>query len=356
MNIEHAGDNKIIQIGAHKLGVDPCYIIAEIGSNHDGEKSRAFEMIRRAATSGANAVKFQLFKADKIAANIDLPETRLNDQFSTFGNIVYDLYKNMELDPAWLKELKACCDDNKIDFLATPFDEHSADILAELELPAMKVASFEITHIPLLKHLGKLGIPVLLSTGMANLGEIETAINAIRDAGEERIAIFHCGIEYPAPFESINLRCIETLRLAFGYPVGYSDHTKGIAVPIAAVALGAVLYEKHVTLSGGKSPDHDFALEMDGFEKMVQYMRECEKALGSTMKKVQESERKHLLRGRRSIFIVKDMEKNELFTRENLAVLRPGIGIAPVHYEEILGRKSTRNLKAINLLKDDDWH
>ena len=342
-------------IGNHILGIDSCYIIAEIGSNHDNNKTRAFKMIQRAAKAGANAVKFQLFKADKIAAKIDLPETRINDQFSKFGRTVFDLYRNVELPVSWLKELKACCDENKIHFLATPFDENSADILAAFGVPAMKVASFEITHIPLLKHLGKLRLPILLSTGMANLGEIETAIDTIHMAGEDRIALFHCGIEYPAPFDSVNLRCMETLRLAFQCPVGYSDHTEGIAVPVAAVALGSVLYEKHVTLAGGKSPDHDFSLEMDGFEKMVQYMRECEKALGSTMKNVQESERKHLLRGRRSIFVIKDMKKNELFTRENLAVLRPGIGIAPAHYEEILGKKATRDIKAISLLKEKDW-
>ncbi len=343
-------------IGEHNLGIDPCYIIAEIGSNHDQIKKRAFEMISRSAKIGANAVKFQLFKADKIAAKIDLPETRINDQFSKFGQTVFDLYRNLELPFSWLKELKACCDENNIHFLATPSDEGSADVLAEIGVPAMKVASFEITHIPFLKHLGQLRLPILLSTGMANLGEIETAINTIHMAGEYRIALFHCGIEYPAPFDSVNLRCMETLRLAFQCPVGYSDHTQGIAVPVAAVALGAGLYEKQVTLTGGRSPDHDFALEMEEFEKMVLYMRECEEALGSTIKTVQGSERKHLLRGRRSIFVIKDIKKNEILTCENLAVLRPGVGIAPVYYEEILGKKSTRDLKAISLLKDGDWH
>lgn len=343
-------------IGDHHLGTGSCYIIAEIGSNHDNNKSRALTMIQRAARAGANAVKFQLFKADKIAAKIDLPETRISDQFSKFGQTVFDLYKNLELPLSWLKELKACCDENKIHFLATPFDENSADTLAELGVPAMKVASFEITHIPLLKHLGRLRLPILLSTGMANLEEIETAIKSINSAGEDRVALFHCGIEYPVPFESVNLKCMETLRLAFKRPVGYSDHTEGVSVAIAAVALGAMLYEKHVTLAGGSSPDHDFALEMDRFEEMVQHMHECERALGSTTKEVQDSERKHLLRGRRSLFVIKDMKQNDLFTRENLAVLRPGVGIAPIHYEGILGRKATRDIKAICLLKEKDWY
>lgn len=342
-------------IGSYQLNEAPCYIIAEIGSNHDRLKERAFEMVRQAAGAGANAVKFQLFSADKIAAKIDLPETRLNDQFAKFGRNVYDLYKHMELPVAWLKELKACSDESGVDFLATPFDEKSADILVDLGVPAIKVASFEITHIPLLKHLGGLGVPVLLSTGMASLGEIEKAIGVINEGGEERVALLHCGIEYPAPFESVHLRCMETLRLAFSCPVGYSDHTEGIAVGVAAAALGASLYEKHVTLAGGKSPDHDFALDMREFEAMVRAIRQCEKALGGTVKVLQESERTHLMRGRRSIFVIKDIKEGGTFTAENLGILRPGTGIAPARFEEIIGKKSTRDINAISFLKEGDW-
>ena len=343
-------------IGSHKLGIDPCYIIAEVASNHDKTRTRAFEMIRRASVAGANGVKFQLFKADQIAARINIPETRLDDQFAKFGNTVHDLYKDMELPNAWLRELKACCDEHSVDFLATPFDEESAEQLAEIGVQAIKVASFEITHIPFLKYLGKLALPILLSTGMANLGEIEMAIKTIRDAGENRIALFHCGIEYPTPFDSVHLRCQETLRIAFNCPIGYSDHTEGITVPIAAVALGAALYEKHVTLPDGKSPDHDFALSMDEFSKMVKCIRQCEAALGSSVKKLQESERKYFLRGRRSIFVIKDVKKGDLFTKNNLAVLRRGVGIPPIQYDQILGKRSTQNIKAPALLTDGNWH
>ena len=347
--------NRNFSIGSHKLGVDPCYIIAEVGSNHDRDKSRAFEMIRRAASAGADGVKFQLFKADRIAAKIDLPETRLNNQFSKFGKTVYDLYKNIELPYTWLKELKTCCEEHGVDFMATPFDEESADRLAEIGVPALKVASFEITHIPFLKHLGGLGLPVLLSTGMANLGEIKKAVNTIKKAGENRIALFHCAIEYPAPFDSVHLHCLDTLRAAFDCPVGYSDHTRGFVVPVAAVAMGAVLFEKHITMEGGKSPDHDFALSMKEFEQMVKAMRQCEMALGSADKEVQKSEKKYLLRGRRSLFIVKDIKKGAIFTGENLFVLRPGIGLPPIYYEEVLGKKAVRTIKAPALLKKGDW-
>ncbi|MBF0522454.1 MAG: N-acetylneuraminate synthase family protein [Candidatus Omnitrophica bacterium] len=346
---------KSFYIGKHHVGVDSCYIIAEIGSNHDQKKSRAFEMIRRAAKAGANAVKFQLFKADKIAANIDIPETRLKDKFAKFGKNVYALYKDMELPVSWLKELKNCCKENKIDFLATPFDEESADQLAHIGVPAMKVASFEITHIPLLKHLGKLKLPILLSTGMANLKEIRQAVSAIEGVGEQRIALFHCGIQYPAPFDSVHLRCLDTLRNAFRCPVGYSDHTSGISVSVAATALGANLYEKHVTIPGGKSPDHDFALNMDEFESMVRAMRECEQALGNHVKQVQAVEKVHLRRGRRSCFIVRNMKKGDIFTSENLSVLRPGTGLAPSLLEKILGKKATRDLEAPALVQKGDW-
>jgi len=312
-------------------------------------------MIKRAAKAGANAAKFQLFKSDKIAAKIDIPETRLKDQFSKFGKNVYDLYKDMELPDSWLKELKQCCKEYDIDFLATPFDEGSADKLLEIGVSAIKIASFEITHIPLLRHIAKLGLPVLLSTGMANLEEIRLAVDTILNEGENRIALFHCGIDYPQPFETVNLKCLETLRKSFNCPIGYSDHTSGITVPVAAVALGAKLYEKHVTLPGGKSPDHSFALTMDEFEQMVVAIRRCEASLGSNVKEIQENEKKYSLRGRRSIFVVKDVKKGDLFNVNNLAILRPGLGISPTKYDEILNKQSNKDIKAPALLSEGAW-
>lgn len=346
---------KSFYIGNHHIGVDPCYIIAEIGSNHDRDKQRAFELIRRSATAGADAVKFQLFKSDQIAVNIDFLETRLDGPFAKFGGNVYNLYKNMELPDSWLKELKLCAEECGVDFLITPFDEKSADQIAAMGVPAIKIASFEITHIPLLKHVGKIGMPVLLSTGMADLKEIDLATKAIGHAGEERIALFHCGIDYPAPFHSVHLRALETLRSTFHCPVGYSDHTPGTVVPIAAVALGAKLYEKHVTLAGGKSPDHGFALNMDEFAAMVKGIRQCEDALGSAEKKIQENELQYRLKGRRSLFVIKDMRKGDVFRDENLVVLRPGNGLSPLRYEEVIGKSAVRDIKAPALLKESDW-
>jgi sialic acid synthase SpsE len=219
----------------------------------------------------------------------------------------------------------------------------------------MKIASFEITHIPLLKHIGKMGIPVLLSTGMANIDEIQEAIDAVGVGGEKRIAIFHCGIQYPLPFEAVNLRAMQTLIERFSCPVGYSDHTLGLTVPVAATALGAQLLEKHVTLEGGTSADHDFALTIDQFKEMVDVVRQCEKALGTRTKEVQEVEIAPYRRGRRSCFVIQKMKKGDVFTYENLAVLRPGIGMHPRIFDLVLGKKAARDIQGPALLNEGDW-
>ncbi|MGD1151783.1 MAG: N-acetylneuraminate synthase family protein [Syntrophales bacterium] len=346
---------KSFTIGKRRLGVGPCYIIAEIGSNHAMQKERAFELITRCSEAGVDAVKFQLFSADRIEANIDLPETRLFGQFAKHGKSSYDLFKEFELPVSWLKEIKACADENHVDFLVTPFDEHGADVLAEVGVPAMKVASFEITHIPLLKHLGGIKLPVLISTGMANLGDIEAAMQAVRDGGEDRIGLFHCGIAYPAKVENVNLRSMETMRLAFGCPVGYSDHTEGITVPVAAAALGAAMFEKHVTMAGANSPDHEFALDVEDLPRMVTGIHDCEAALGTNTKERQPSEEIFSRRGRRSLFVIRDVKKGERFSTKNLAVLRPGTGLPPRIFEEVLGQRATRTIKAVHQLQASDY-
>ncbi len=291
---------KEITIGTHRIGPgQPMYIIAEAGSNHDQDKDRAFKLIRECAKAGVDAVKFQLFKADKIAAKIDMPETRLYGQWAKFGSHLYYLYKDLELPETWLKELKACCQQEGVEFLATPFDEASADALFDLGVSAMKIASFEITHIPLLKHVGKMKIPVLISTGMANVEETQEAIDAVAASGEQRVALFHCGIQYPLPFEAVHLRAMETMMKRFPCPVGYSDHTDGWVVPVAVAALGGHLLEKHVTMEGGTSADHDFALTVEQFAEMVKAVRQCEQAMGSSVKQVQEVETAPFRRGRR---------------------------------------------------------
>lgn len=346
---------KSFSLGDHVLAKDACYVIAEVGSNHDGDRQRAFTLIQESARAGANAVKFQLFRADRIAADLDFPETRLRDQFAKFGHTVRDLYKDNELPVAWLRELKACCKENGVDFLGTPFDEGSADLLAAEGVKAIKIASFEITHLPLLQHVAGMGLPILLSTGMASLDEIASALETIRGEGEERVALFHCGIGYPLPFSDVHLRAMMTLKRTFACPVGYSDHTPGWVVPVAAVSLGAELLEKHITMPDGKSPDHDFALDTKAFKDMVRAVRDAEAALGDGEKRVRPCEEVHYRRGRRSIYVVQDVKQGDLFAQEDLAVLRPGIGIAPGNLEKIVGKKAVRDIKAPALLQEGDW-
>lgn len=346
---------KTFLINDHELGVGPCYIIAEIGSNHDRDKGRALRMIRALAKAKVNAVKFQLFKADRISANIDIPETRLKDQFSKFGKTIYSLYKDMELPSSWLKELKACADECGVDFLVTPFDKQSVDEVVQIGVPAIKIASFEITHIPLLRHVARFKLPVLLSTGMANMKEVAVAMRTLADSGADRVGLFHCGIEYPVPLEAVHLRCMDTLRKAFSCPVGYSDHTQGLVVPVAAVALGANMFEKHVTDKAGKSPDHEFALSIEEFANLVCQIRSCEQVLGSSVKSPQPCEANYLRRGRRSLFVIKDVKRSDIFTTENLAVLRPGVGLPPSRFNEVIGCRSLRNIKAPAVLLEEDW-
>ena len=344
-----------IAIGDHRLGVDSCYVIAEIGSNHAGSFSRAVEMIEKCARCGVNAVKFQLFQADKLVARIDLPETRMYGQFAKHGRRAHSMFQKVELPVSWLRDLKSCSDDNNVDFLATPFDESGADILAETGVPAIKVASFELTHTPLLKHIGGLGVPVLLSTGMADLIEIELAIDAVNAGGEDRIALFHCGIGYPVDPATVNLRAMETMRRAFGCPVGYSDHSLGLSVPFAAAAMGAAMYEKHVTMEGASSPDHEFALDLKDLSLLVEGIHECEAVLGTGEKMCEPSEEIFRRRGRRSLFVTRDLKKGDLFSEDSLAVLRPGTGLQPCIYEEVLGARATKDIKAVHQLEGDDY-
>ncbi len=331
-------ENKIISQG------EPCFIIAEAGSNHDGKLKQAKQLIDVAASAGADAVKFQSFTADKIAArtkdsivNIDIAGAKT----------LYELYKNLELPPDWLGELIDYAKEQSIVFLSTPFDEKAVDDLDELGIPAFKIASFELVHLPLLRHIARKGKPIILSTGMANLCEIEEAINAILEEGNDKIILLHCGIGYPLDVEAVNLAAMDTLKQAFPYPVGYSDHTIGVAIPFAAVSRGANVIEKHFTISRKlKGPDHPFAMEPDELMAMVRGIRDIEKAIGSQRKEVLERELIHYHRGRRSLFAKVNIPKGTIITIDMLTVLRPGIGLKPKYIEIIVGRKATVDIES----------
>ena len=332
------------EIGKRRVGEgSPTYVIAEAGSNHDGQLDRARRLIDVAAEAGADAVKFQTFSADRIASQAAIGATRLTDKFGRFGETLFDFYKKLELPADWHRELQAYAAEKGVTFLSTPFDEAAVDLLAALNVPAYKIASFELVHLPLLRHAASKGKPVILSTGMATLGEIEEALAAVTEAGNDQVALLHCGIEYPVAMPDVHLASMDTLRQAFSCPVGYSDHTLGVTVPIAAVARGATIIEKHFTLDRTlPGPDHGFALPPDELKAMVRAIRDTEAAIGSPVKRLLPSEAVHHQRGRRSLFAARDIAKGDVISRDMVTVLRPGTGLPPKYLDIIVGRIARR--------------
>jgi N,N'-diacetyllegionaminate synthase len=334
---------------------DPKAIfIAEAGINHDGDLETAKKMVDAAVAAGADYVKFQSFKAGKLVTPNALTSTYI-DQGSHKGESFRDLLKRLELDENAHKVLKAYCDSKNIKFLSTAFDEESFDFLMKLGADVVKVASGDLTNLPLIRHMATAKLPMIVSTGMATIGETEEAVNAILQKGNNRIVLLHCISWYPAEFKDAQIRYMETLRSAFGLPVGWSDHTLGINMTIAARALGAVLFEKHFTLDAKKfGPDHAASIEPQQMIDLVKGIREVEAGLGGTVRRFCEKELGQRKVHRRSIVIKSPVKAGEKFTADNVTVKRPGIGIKPRHLEEILGRKAGRNLQAEELLKWED--
>lgn len=334
-----------ILIGKKKVGDNnPCYIIAEAGSNHDGKLEQAKQLVDIAAEAGADAVKFQVFSADRIAAPTKHPIAQID--FAGAKNL-NELYRRNEMPLEWCPILRDYAEKKGILFLCTPFDENATDELDRMGIAAFKIASFEMVHHPLLQHVAKKGKPIILSTGLATLGEIEEALSAIRTVSSVPVILLHCGINYPLAFESVNLRAMLTIQKAFGVPVGYSDHTSGIVVPCAAVALGATVIEKHFTISRKMAgPDHSFALEPGELMAMVRGIRDVESALGSSLKMPADDEKIHVVRGKRSLFSNVPIQKGTLITKEMLSVLRPGVGLAPKYLNQVIGRRAQTDIGA----------
>ena len=344
------------EIAGKKVGGDaPCFIIAEAGSNHDRNFDQALRLIDVAVDAGADAVKFQVFSADEIAAQTANTIVSLDgDQFGAYGKDLHELYKKVELPTEWLPDLKKYADEKGILFTATPFHEGAVDLLEKINVPFYKIASFELVHLPLIRHAAKTGKPIILSTGMATMEEIDEAVAVLKEVGNEEYAFLHCGIGYPPRMEDINLAAMDTMRDHLGCPIGYSDHTLGITIPIAAVARGAKMYEKHYTcdktLTG---PDHHFALGPDELKNMVQAIRDVEKAIGSSLKKPTSSEQLHLQRGRRSLFAKQSIPAGTVLTEDMIAVLRPGIGLKPKYMKDIVGKKAMRDIMVYEPLQLD---
>jgi len=322
----------------------PTYIVAELSANHNQSFDQAVALIRAAKEAGADAIKLQTYTPDTITINSDSPLFRHSAGSLWAGKTLYELYQEAYMPWEWQPKLKEIADDIGIDLFSTAFDPTAVDFLEQMGVPVHKVASFEIVDIPLIEKMARTGKPLIISTGMATLGEIEEAVHAARCAGATQIALLKCTSAYPAPPEEMNLRTIPHLADAFSVPVGLSDHTLGIAAPVAAVVLGACIVEKHFTLSRDiPGPDSAFSLEPHEFKAMVEAIRTVEKTLGKVHYGVSEREARSRV-FRRSLFVVKDMKAGEVFTEENVRSIRPGYGLHTRCLKQILGRRSARDI------------
>ncbi|MGG4497723.1 N-acetylneuraminate synthase [Brevibacillus reuszeri] len=348
---------------------DNTFIIAEAGVNHNGSLEMAKQLIFKAAEAGADAVKFQTFKANKVISRYAEKATY---QKRTTGNeeSQLEMVRKLELDEAAHIELKSYCEECNIQFLSTPFDLESVDLLVQkLEISLLKIPSGEITNGPLLLKIAQTGLPVILSTGMSTLGEVEQALSVLAfgytrlqeipslqklqeaysdEAGQrallEKVTLLHCTTEYPTPYQDVNLRAMDTMKKAFGIPVGLSDHTEGISIPIAAVARNAKIIEKHFTLDKNlPGPDHKASLEPEELKVMVQAIRQVEVALGSRLKSPAESEKKNKDIARKSLVATCAIQRGEIFTPDKLTTKRPGTGINPMFYWEAIGKVADRD-------------
>lgn len=342
-----------ILIGNKKIGENyPTFIIAEVGSNHNRDLNQAKKLIEIAAEVEADAVKFQTYSAETMYSKKTFTPDYLEGKMEQRS--VWQLIKDIELPREWQGELADYTRSHDLIFLSTPFDYQAIKELEELNVLAYKIASFEIVDLPFLKEIAKNKKPIILSTGMASLGEIEEAINAIRDIGDNEIALLHCAINYPPPIEDLNLRAIKTLSKAFRVPVGFSDHTMSTYLPSVCVALGARIIEKHYTVSRSlKGPDHKFALEPDELKLMIKNIRETEIALGSPEKKLAESEKNLYKLARRSIIAAKKIPKGKVIEKSDLIIKRPGYGIPPKFIDIIIGREARKDIDEDDIITWD---
>lgn len=327
-------------------------VIAEAGVNHNGDMELARRLIDGAAQAGADLVKFQTFQASRLAT-VAAPKADYQQQTTGQAESQQGMLHRLELSPAMHRELIAYCQTRGIGFFSTAFDIDSLNFLVGLGAERFKVPSGEITNLPYLRQVGGFGKPVILSTGMATLGEIEAAIAVLEAAGTSRaqITVLHCNTEYPTPMQDVNLRAMTAIRDAFGVAVGYSDHTLGIEVPIAAVALGATVIEKHLTLDRNlPGPDHRASLEPEEFAAMVQAIRNIEQALGDGIKRPSPSEIKNQPIARKSLVAAVPIQAGEVFTPQNVTAKRPGTGISPMAWDEVMGRLAGRDFAADELI------
>lgn len=324
----------------------PVYVIAELSANHGQDFDQAVAMVRVARDCGADAIKLQTYTPDSMTIRSDRPEFRVGGGTLWDGRTLYELYSEAHMPWEWQPRLKQLADDMGIQLFSTPFDSKAVEFLEEMSAPAYKVASFELVDLPLIERIARTGKPMIMSTGMATLAEIDEAVETARQVGAREIALLKCTSGYPASPDEMHLRTIPHLAEAFGLPVGVSDHTLGIAVPVGAVALGACIIEKHFTLSRSvPGPDSAFSLEPDEFKAMVEAVRTVEKALGRVHYGVGEQEAASRA-FRRSLYVVKNMHAGEPFTDETVRSIRPSNGLPPKHLTSILTRRAACNISA----------
>jgi N,N'-diacetyllegionaminate synthase len=333
-------------------------IIAEAGVNHNGSLEMAKGLVDEALRAGADMIKFQTFQADRLLVR-SCPKAEYQQVFTEADESQFDMLRRLELSRRDFVELIHHCRERQITFLSSPFDEESIDFLVGQGVPALKVPSGELTNLPYLRHLAGCQLPVYLSSGMATLGEIEWALEIMEREGLSRnlITLLHCTSEYPAPFPEVNLRAMVNMKLALGIATGYSDHTSGIEIAVAAAALGAKVIEKHFTLDHSlPGPDHRASLDPDEFHKLVKAVRCVEEALGDGVKRPTPREEKNLLVARRSIVAARPIAAGELLSTGNLTCKRPGTGISPRFWDEILGRVADRSYAPDEMIEWDGFY
>jgi pseudaminic acid synthase len=337
--------SSFIQVRKKKIGNSyPVYIIAELSANHNQDFNVAVNLIRAAKDSGADAIKLQTYTPDTLTINCTNNYFKIGKGTQWEGKNLYSLYKEAYTPWEWQPDLKNIAYDLGMDFFSTPFDHSSINFLESLDVPAYKVASFEIVDIPLIEKIAQTGKPVILSTGMASLAEIEEAVNVIRNKGNDQIALLKCTSAYPALPEDMNLKTIPDMAKKFNIPVGISDHSLGTTIPITAVALGACIVEKHFTLSrSNQGPDSSFSLEPHEFRSMVDAIRETEKALGTVNYSVTEHEKASIV-FRRSLFAVEDIAEGEILSENNIRSIRPGYGLPPKYFYKIIGKRAKEKI------------
>lgn len=334
-----------MKIGSKEVGTgNPAYLIAEMSANHAGSLERAKEIIHAAKEAGADCIKIQTYTPDTITIDCDNQYFHISDG-TWNGENLYQLYQKAYTPWEWQADLKAEADKVGIDFFSTPFDNTAVDFLENIGVEFYKIASFELVDIPLIEYVASKGKPVIMSTGMATLSEIDEAVDAVRKQGNDKIALLRCASAYPAITDEMNLRTMQNMKETFGVPVGLSDHSMGSVGAVTAVALGANIIEKHFCLDRSiENPDSSFSMNPNEYKQMVEDIRQAEKAMGCVQYGPSEQEQSSLI-FRRSIFCVQDIKKGEQFTENNIRIIRPGNGLNPKFYPFIIGKTALCNIK-----------